>query len=118
MFPLFFLTENLFLSSFLFLCSALMAAAEISSESGRGDYRATADGGKGLILIFQCGSEEVGCQVSEPTRHIEILLKNRVNCFAWEARKLIRFSQMPLGKVRISSYLVLLIKSGTFSCNR
>ncbi len=52
-----------------------MAAAEISSESGRGDYRAIADGGKGLILIFQCGSEEVGCQISDPTQLLKFCLK-------------------------------------------
>lgn len=55
-FPLFSLSENLFFTFSPLFC--FMAAAKISS--GWGDYRATADGGKGLILIFQCGREEVG----------------------------------------------------------
>lgn len=49
-----------------------MAAAGISSLSGRGDYCAIADGGKGLILIFPCGREEVGCRVSDPIQSVRL----------------------------------------------
>lgn len=112
MFPLFFLAENLF-SSFssplLCLYCSLTAAAEINSESGRGDYHAIADGGKDLILIFQCGSEEVGVSGFRSNTAIEILYKNRVNCVAREARKFIGFPLTHSEKARESSYLVFLV---------
>lgn len=62
--------SHLFFSSG-FLCSSLMAAAGISSLAEEIIVLLQMEG-KGLILIFPCGREEVGCRVSDPIQSVRL----------------------------------------------
>lgn len=75
--------SHLFFSS-RFLCSSLMAAAGISSLSGRGDYCAIADGGKRSDIDIPVWAWGGG--VSSLWSDTVSEIKNRVKCIAWKER--------------------------------